>query len=54
MRPRGYRFAICTKTKQAPAASLTIPILYRDMLYSGTTVPRMGHPNFQSQGSRRA
>src|SRR5262249_10316393 len=27
---------------------LTIPILYRDMLYAGTLVPGPGHPDFQS------
>jgi fibro-slime domain-containing protein len=37
----------CTATNQAPAATLTIPILYRDMLYNGTTVPGMGHPDFE-------
>jgi fibro-slime domain-containing protein len=35
----------CTAVNQAPAASLTIPILYRDMRYSGTT---NGHPDFQN------
>jgi fibro-slime domain-containing protein len=38
----------CTATDQAPASSLTIPILYRDMLYKGTTVPGMGHPDFNN------
>jgi fibro-slime domain-containing protein len=38
----------CTNLTAAPAASLTIPILYRDMLYAGTTTPGMGHPDFQS------
>jgi fibro-slime domain-containing protein len=37
----------CTTTTQAPAASLTIPILYRDMLYYQTTSPGTGHPDFQ-------
>src|SRR5205814_7271194 len=30
------------------AATLVIPILYRDFLYSGTTVPGPGHADFQS------
>jgi fibro-slime domain-containing protein len=32
-------------------STLTVPILYRDMLYAGTTVPGLGHPDFQSFGS---
>ncbi len=31
---------------QAPASSLVIPILYRDFLYNGTTVPGPGHADF--------
>jgi fibro-slime domain-containing protein len=38
----------CSNTTAAPPATLTIPILYRDMLYAGTTVPGKGHPDFQS------
>jgi fibro-slime domain-containing protein len=32
---------------QAPASTIVIPILYRDMLYAGTTVPGPGHPDFE-------
>ncbi|HEY1817465.1 MAG TPA: DUF4215 domain-containing protein [Kofleriaceae bacterium] len=35
----------CPSKDQAPAAKLYIPILYRDMRYSGTT---NGHPDFQN------
>ena len=35
----------CTATNQAPPATLTIPILYRDMRYKGTA---SGHPDFQN------
>jgi fibro-slime domain-containing protein len=38
----------CTNVTQPPATSLVIPILYRDMLYKGTTVPGMGHPDFEA------
>ncbi len=38
----------CSDVTAAPAATLTIPILYRDMLYAGTTSPGPGNPNFQS------
>ncbi|HEY6175053.1 MAG TPA: DUF4215 domain-containing protein, partial [Kofleriaceae bacterium] len=38
----------CPATNQPPAATLTIPILYRDFLYSGTTVPGMGSPDFEN------
>ena len=38
----------CADVNQAPAASIVIPILYRDMLYSGTTSPGPGHPDFQN------
>jgi fibro-slime domain-containing protein len=38
----------CTNTNQAPPTTLVIPILYRDMLYNGTTVPGPGHPDFES------
>ena len=41
----------CPATNQSPAASLVIPILYRDMLYAGTTVPGPGHPDFEAFGS---
>ncbi|MGH7437153.1 MAG: DUF4215 domain-containing protein, partial [Polyangiaceae bacterium] len=37
----------CTNATQAPASKLVIPILYRDMLYSGTASPGPGHPDFQ-------
>ncbi len=36
---------------QAPPTSLVIPILYRDMLYKGTTVPGPGHPDFQNSNN---
>ena len=35
----------CPATTQAPPATLVIPILYRDMRYSGTT---NGHPDFNN------
>jgi len=38
----------CTATNQPPPATLTIPILYRDMLYKGTTTPGPGHPDFEA------
>jgi fibro-slime domain-containing protein len=38
----------CPATNQSPPSSLTIPILYRDMLYKGTTTPGPGHPDFQN------
>jgi fibro-slime domain-containing protein len=38
----------CSDVTQAPPASLVIPVLYRDMLYAGTTVAGQGHPDFQS------
>jgi fibro-slime domain-containing protein len=38
----------CTNVTAAAPASLTIPILYRDMLYANTTVPGLGHPDFES------
>ncbi len=41
----------CMNVTQAPAATLVLPILYRDMLYAGTTVPGPGHPDFQSINS---
>jgi len=41
----------CTATTQPLPTPLTIPILYRDMLYAGTTVPGPGHPDFQAFGS---
>jgi fibro-slime domain-containing protein len=43
---------VCTNTAQPPAATLVIPILYRDMLYWDTTnfptprPPGGGHPDF--------
>src|SRR5262249_46094083 len=37
----------CTAANQPPAQTLTIPILYRDMLYNGTTVPGPGHSDFE-------
>jgi fibro-slime domain-containing protein len=36
----------CNAIDQPPAPTLTIPILYRDMLYDGTTVPGPGHSDF--------
>jgi len=41
----------CTAADQPPAATLTIPILYRDMLYKGTTVPGTGSPDFEDLNS---
>jgi fibro-slime domain-containing protein len=41
----------CTAAIQTPPTTLTMPILYRDMLYAGTTVPGPGHPDFESFGS---
>jgi fibro-slime domain-containing protein len=38
----------CKVVTQNPAAQLVVPILYRDMLYNGTTSPGPGHPDFQS------
>ena len=38
----------CATQAQPPASSLTIPILYRDMLYRGTTSPGPGHPDFEA------
>jgi fibro-slime domain-containing protein len=38
----------CTATNQAPPTTLVIPILYRDFLYNGTTVPGTGHPDFEN------
>ncbi|HVW29868.1 MAG TPA: DUF4215 domain-containing protein [Polyangiaceae bacterium] len=38
----------CPVTTLAPPASLQIPILYRDMLYKGTTIPGPGHPDFEA------
>jgi fibro-slime domain-containing protein len=43
----------CAAVDQAPPSTLTIPILYRDMLYKGTTVPGMGHPDFQAFGGAK-
>jgi fibro-slime domain-containing protein len=40
----------CSAVNQAPPTSLVIPILYRDFLYAGTTVPGPGHPDFQAFG----
>ena len=44
----------CTANNQPPAATLIIPILYRDMLYSGTKSPPFaapGHADFQDLNS---
>jgi fibro-slime domain-containing protein len=41
----------CTNVTAAPPTSLVIPVLYRDMLYAGTTVPGPGHPDFQEFSS---
>ncbi|HVY47071.1 MAG TPA: DUF4215 domain-containing protein [Minicystis sp.] len=38
----------CPAVDQPPPASLDIPILYRDMLYNGTSSPGQGHPDFQN------
>jgi fibro-slime domain-containing protein len=41
----------CTNSPQAPASTLTIPILYRDMHYYNTFTtsnPGMGHPDFEN------
>jgi fibro-slime domain-containing protein len=38
----------CNNVTAAPASTLAIPVLYRDMLYSGTTSPGMGHPDFEA------
>jgi len=35
----------CSAQNQAPASTLTIPVLYRDFRYNGTT---NGHPDFQN------
>jgi fibro-slime domain-containing protein len=40
----------CQTVTLAPPAQLTIPILYRDFLYAGTTVPGPGHPDFEAFG----
>lgn len=38
----------CQTVTLAPPSTLTIPILYRDFLYAGTTVPGPGHPDFEA------
>jgi fibro-slime domain-containing protein len=38
----------CTTADLPPPANLVIPILYRDMLKNGTTVPGQGHPDFEN------
>jgi fibro-slime domain-containing protein len=41
----------CPAVNEPPAATLVIPILYRDMLYTGTKSPPMpapGHPDFNA------
>ncbi len=38
----------CPASNQTPPATLSIPILYRDMLYSGTSTPGQGHPDFEA------
>jgi fibro-slime domain-containing protein len=38
----------CSETITAPPSSLTIPVLYRDFLYTGTTSPAPGHPDFEN------
>ncbi len=38
----------CQAVQQPPPAQLVIPILYRDFLYSGTTSPGPGHPDFEA------
>jgi fibro-slime domain-containing protein len=40
----------CPAMNEAPAANLVIPILFRDMLYAGTSSPGMGHPDFEAFG----
>jgi len=37
----------CTNVTEPPATTLVIPILYRDMLYNGTTTPGPGNPDFE-------
>ena len=41
---------VCPAMDQPPPPNLVIPILYRDMLYAGTSSPGMGHPDFNSFG----
>jgi fibro-slime domain-containing protein len=41
----------CSVVTQAPPTTLVVPILYRDMLYNGTTVPGLGHPDFQNKNA---
>jgi fibro-slime domain-containing protein len=37
----------CQDSIDNPPTTLSIPILYRDLLYAGTTVPGPGHPDFE-------
>jgi fibro-slime domain-containing protein len=37
----------CAAINQPPTPTLSIPILYRDMLYAGTTTPGPGHSDFE-------
>jgi fibro-slime domain-containing protein len=37
----------CTNVTEPPATTLAIPILYRDMLYNGTTTPGTGNVDFE-------
>src|SRR5262249_55612078 len=41
----------CNAINQPPASTLSIPILYRDMLYAGTIQPGPGHPDFEAYGN---
>jgi fibro-slime domain-containing protein len=38
----------CNSVTLPPAATLSIPILYRDMLYAGTKSPGLGNPDFEA------
>jgi len=38
----------CMDVTSSPPAELEIPVLYRDFLYSGTTSPGPGHPDFET------
>lgn len=44
----------CDDVTAPPSTSLSLPILYRDMLYRSTTTPAAGHPDFEAAtGSQR-
>ena len=40
----------CTTTFNSPS-QIIIPVVYRDFLYAGTTLPGPGHPDFESTGT---